>query len=434
MFVNSITHRSELFELATRWWADRPMPGDGAFLTRVLAYENLVTGPGVLGLVNRIKDSVHTGPMRVVRLHSKDDLRDLIVKACRNPSRREAELFAAYLECPEEFFPGTPSNATVGFRGNGEVLGMMRFKRIRRVADKTSRRIADSLAGVIKDTARQLAKERALRANTTLEALLSSPAEMDEDFHTAENIVAKSFKTGLLTFSPLDLQIDDGIGLKFVGTQEEIGLMEQAIQTYGPVVNYQREEHRGSYNDINIIVDLQLPPTERLLSLSRPWDWSRQAGFGLSTEELAAGFPAWVEGGERTFRVEVILTTREDYVESEFGRSIHEARILEQRAKSAYSGRIANNAAFITRYMAMVALSPTLEVDCIPVKMWGRYLPDAYATAMWKLFGITQERPQAHSASPWIEAKEERLQEDLVEELETAQWRDRQNFHLMDLV
>jgi hypothetical protein len=434
MYVNSITHRNELFDLATRWWADQPKAGDGLFLTRMLAYENLVTGRGVLGLINQIKNSVHPGPVRMVRLRSKDDLRELIAQACRNPTPREAELFAAYRDCPEEFFPGTPSDATVGFREDGEILGMMRFKRIRRVADKTSRRIADALAGVITDTARQLARDRAVQLDTTLEVLLSSQAEMDQDFHQAEGIVARSFKDGLLTFKPEDLQIDDGIGLKFVGTAEEIRRMEAAIASHGPVVAIHREEHRGVYNDTNILVDLRLPPAEELLSLAAAWDWSRQTGFGLTAEELAAGFPAWIEGGERTFRVEVILTTREDYVESEYGISIHEARILEQRAKSAYSGRIANNAAFITRYMAMVALSPTVEVASIPVKMWGRYLPDAYAAAMWKLFGITQDRRQINPVIPWNGTDAELLHPHLMEELEAEQWRDRQNLHLMDLV
>lgn len=434
MYVNSITHRKELFELATRWWADRPLPGDGRFLTRVLAYENLVTGPAVLGLTNRIKESVHPGPVRVMRMRSKDDLRELIAKACSNPTPRETELFSAYQECPEEFFPGTPSDATVGFRENGEVLGMMRFKRIRRVADKTSRRIADALAGAITDTARQLARDRALQMDTTLEALQSSRDEMDQDFHQAERIVARSFQEGLRVFRPEDLQVDDGIGLKFVGTPEEIRTMEAAIRSYAPVVGIQREEHRGLYNDINILVDLQLQAPDELMSLARTWDWSRQSGFGLSTEDLAAGFPDWIESGARTFRVEVILTTREDYVESEFGVSIHEARILEQRARSAYSGRIANNAAFITRYMAMVALSPTVVVDRIPVKMWGRYLPDAYATAMWKLFGISQDRQPLNPVLPWNGTNAGNLEPRLVEELETAHWQERQSFHLMDLV
>jgi hypothetical protein len=118
--------------------------------------------------------------------------------------------------------------------------------------------------------------------------------------------------------------------------------------------------------------------------------------------ELAKGFPDYVAGGERTFRAEVILTTRADLVESEFGSAIHEARILEQRHGVPYAGRIASNASFIISFMLMLALSPTIETpDPLPVKMWGRYLPDVYSVAIWKLFGITLGRDMVDSLMPW---------------------------------
>ena len=36
----------------------------------------------------------------------------------------------------------------------------------------------------------------------------------------------------------------------------------------------------------------------------------------------------------------------------------------------------------------MLAISPSIEVDTIPVKMWGRYLPDTLSIAIWKLWGV----------------------------------------------
>jgi hypothetical protein len=60
-------------------------------------------------------------------------------------------------------------------------------------------------------------------------------------------------------------------------------------------------------------------------------------------------------------------------------------------------GRIASNASFLIEYMLMLALSPTLDVRDLPVKMWGRYLPDVYSVAVWKLFGITLGREQVDS-------------------------------------
>jgi hypothetical protein len=401
MHLTSITHRKQLFELATRWFGDAPRPEDGRFLTQVFIYENLITAGMVRALLTGIKDAVHPGPIRLLRLRSKDELRDAIVTACLQPTIREAELFRQYRQRPEEFFPGTPSDVVLGLRTDGSILGMARVKRLRRIAEKGSRRVADKLAGAINDRATAVAMRRAESYGIPLRQLLSSKTEMAEDFAQAERIVSRTFRDGVVVFQPEDLRIDDGIGFKFVGTPEEMFSIEEAIRSHPAVVGVQREEHRGLYNDINLLVDLELPATGQVIDLERKRDWSDLAGRGLSAAELAGGFPGYVESGERSFRAEVILTTRADLVESEFGSAIHEARIIEQRQGSPYAGRIASNASFIITHMLMLALSPTIAVHELPVKMWGRYLPDVYSVAIWKLFGITLGRDQVDLLAPW---------------------------------
>jgi len=108
-------------------------------------------------------------------------------------------------------------------------------------------------------------------------------------------------------------------------------------------------------------------------------DWSFAAGRGLPIEDLDRRFGAYVESCRRTFRVELILTTFEDLVESEFGVGIHEQRILEQRDVAADFGRIARNASSIIEYMLRLATSPTVKIDEIPFKIWGRYIRDTVA-------------------------------------------------------
>jgi hypothetical protein len=401
MHLTSITHRKQLFELATRWFGDAPRPADGRFLTQIFTYENVITAGVVRALLTGIKDAVHPGPIRLMRLHSKDELRDAIVAACPDPSSREAELFRQYRQRPEEFFPGTPSDVVLGLRTDGSILGMARVKRLRRIAEKGSRRVADKLAGAINERATAVAMRRAETYGIPLRQLLSSKTEMAEDFAQAERIVSRTFRDGVLVFEPEDLRIDDGIGFKFVGTPEEISAIEAAIRSHPSVIGVQREEHHGTYNDINLLVDLQLPPVGQIVDLERRRDWSGLMGRGLSAAELAKGFPDYVAGGERSFRAEVILTTRADLVESEFGSAIHEARIIEQRQGSPYAGRIASNASFIISYMLMLALCPSITTPELPVKMWGRYLPDVYSVAIWKLFGITLGRDQVDSLVPW---------------------------------
>ena len=404
MYLTSITHRRQLFDLATRWFADCPLPGDGRFLTQVTTYENLITAPTVRDLLTGIRQAVHPGPMSLTRLRSKDELRDAILRACKQPTPREAELFGHYQAHPEDYYPGTPSDVILGLREDGSVLGMARIKRLRRIAEKCSRRLADRLAGAIGERASALAQARAERHGIPLNLLLSTPEEMAHDFQEAERIVSHRFKDGVLVFQPEDLHIDDGIGLKFVGTPEELETMVQAIQNHPSVLAVEREEHRGVYNDINLLVDLALPAPGVIVDQARDWDWARHAGKGLTPGELQADFPEFVERGERSIKAEVILTTHADLVESEFGSSIHEARILGQRAGMPYSGRIASNASFLVEYMFMLALAPTIEIGDHPVKMWGRYLPDVYSLAVWKLFGITLGRDQIDHLLPWGEA------------------------------
>ncbi|BDU75774.1 hypothetical protein [Mesoterricola sediminis] len=401
MHLTSITHRKELFELATRWFADCPHRNDGRFLTQVVTFENLITAPVVRDLLTGIKQAIHPGPVALRRLTSKDELREAIVRCTPEPTAREEELFDLYRHFPEDFFPGTPSDVILGLREDGSILGMARIKRLRRIAEKCSRRVADRLAGAINERARALAQERARAFGIPLSQLLSSREEMTQDYHQAERLVSRTFRDGVLVFKPEDLRIDDGIGIKFVGTPEELAAMERAILVHPSVVAVEREEHRGRYNDINLLVDLRLPPVGELVDLARDWDWTRHAGKGFSADELRDQFPDFVESGERTFRAEVILTTHGDLVESEFGSCIHEARILEQRAGLGYSGRIASNASFLIEYMLMLAMSPTLEVGELPVKMWGHYLPDVYSLAVWRLFGITLGRDQIDHLVPW---------------------------------
>jgi len=148
-----------------------------------------------------------------------------------------------------------------------------------------------------------------------------------------------------------------------------------------------REVHRGVYNDVNLVVDLELPPADAIIDRARERDWSYLERRGLDAETLRRGFPEYVESGARTFRLEVILTTFDELVESEFGRSIHEARVARQRDGSSYSGRIAQNASFIIEFLLKLAISPSLDVSELPVKMWGRYLPDTLAQAIARLSG-----------------------------------------------
>lgn len=388
MYLSSVTQRDRLFEVATRWFADRPEPGDGRFATEVFVYEGVIWAPTVRSFVSDILGATRPGPVRLRRLHSKDALRTALAEAYRGMSGRADELFGQFRRYPEEFFPRTPADLVLATGGDGRPRAMVRIKRVRRIAEKASRRVADRLAERIHATAHGFAAERARQAGVPLEGFASSPEAMFDDFARAERAVSRAFRDEALSFAPRELRVDDVLGVKFVGSPEELGRIERAVAEHAGVRGVEREEHRGRYNDVNLLVDLALPPASAIVDAARDQDWRFAAGRGLAPDALAKGFAGYVETGARTVRAEIILTTPEELVESEFGRSIHEQRILEQRRSVSYSGRIAGNASFLIEYLLMLALSPRVEAGALPVKMWGQYLPDVYALAVWELFGI----------------------------------------------
>lgn len=387
MFITGLIQRDALFDLSLRWFADELLPGDCQFITQVFVFESLVFTPRALGFVTDINSMVRPGPIRTRRVRSKDEIRLLIMGAQKKPDPRSAYLFERYLSTPDEFFPRTPVDCLVGTRPTGELLGFVRVKGIQRIAEKASRRVADRLAGVIESQARKLAQARADIAGLNLSELISTAEQMDTEFAEAERIVSLAFRDHQLSFAPQDMRIDDVIAAKFVDTPENLALLEQAIEAHPAATLAEREVHTGAYNATNLLVDLELPPTGEIIDRTMRMDWRFVAARGLDPGNAARDFARYVQSGKRTIRVEIILTTMEELVESEFGRSMHEERILRQRHEGSYSGRIAQNASYIIRYLLMLAMSPTVERDDIPIKMWGRYLSDTLSLALDELFG-----------------------------------------------
>lgn len=388
MYLTGLIHRERLFELAKRWFANHLEADDGRFVTELLSFENLITGPTIRSFLQDIHANARISTASFRRLILKDQLRDTIIATCSSPSPRAAMLFDQYRKCPEEFFPKTPTDILLGCRNDGRILGMIRVKRIRRVAEKCSRRVADSLASTIRNRARMLAEGRARAEGVTVDQMLSSSTAMREDFNAAEQIVSQLFRDREISFEPDQMRIDDVMGCKFIGTDEELARIEQAIENHPGATIVEREIHRGRYNDTNLLVDLELPPAAAIIDRMNHRNWCFAGGRGLDPATLAKDFPSYVESGARTFRVEIILTTMEELIESEFGRSIHEERIIAQRSTVEYRGRIARNASFLIEYLLRLAISPTAKIETLPIVMWGRYLPDTFSSAVWKLYGI----------------------------------------------
>jgi len=385
MYLSGLIHRDRLFDVASRWLADHTSRDDGRILTEIFAFERAITSPLVRALVADLARAIRPGNLRLTRVTSKDDVRKAIVDAVHDPSPRVEQLLAHYREFPEEFFPRTPVHMSVVTGGDGSLVGMVRRKRIRRIADKVSRRVADQLAGEIEVAAKSLAAARAGSVGVPLDMMVSSRQQMVDEFAAAERIVADRIRTGRLTFDPDQVRVDDVIGVKIIGTPAELARIEAALDSRDGTFACESEVHEGSYTGTHYLVDLELPPLEETISRFKGVDWSFAEGRGLSAYHLEENFIDYLSSASSTFRVELILTTLDDLVESEFGRCIHEVRILDQRDRAIYSGRIAQNASSIIEYMLELAISPTVQSDGLPIKVWGRYLSDTVRHALAKL-------------------------------------------------
>ena len=66
---------------------------------------------------------------------------------------------------------------------------------------------------------------------------------------------------------------------------------------------------------------------------------------------------------------DLILTTFEELIESEIGRSMHETRIFLQRQQQTYFVNIPTNVEYIIEYLLAIALIPVVSIEEIPIKI-----------------------------------------------------------------
>lgn len=387
MYLSGLTHRDQLFDVAARWLADQVQPDDGRILSEIFAFERAITAPTVRRFVTDLCRVRNPRGLYLERVHTKDDAREAIVTAATYPTMRVAELISWYRQLPEEYFPRTPVHMSLVTRGNGKLVALVRRKRIRRIADKVSRRVRAQLLDEITALADRLA---ASRPKSSLMAFSAeeSPAGIPRGVRgAAERLVADRIRSGRLVLDPDSQRVDDVIGVKIIGTEQELAHVESRLDELEYTWAFHREVHDGSYVGTHYLVDLELPPKETILASMNGVDWSFADGRGLDIGTRDEAFRAYLVEAARTFRVELILTTFEDLVESEFGDCIHEQRILEQRGLSSTFDRIPTNASYIIEYMLHLAMSPTVTIDELPIKIWGRYIRDTVSHAISQLDG-----------------------------------------------
>lgn len=386
MYLTGMTHRDELFELTLRWLNDDLAPGDGGTISRIFLYESAVCAV----VVNRMAELLEKrfkGPLRMERVRRKQALRRRLIEYLPQTGERARQLIERFEADPEYFFPRLPIDALLVTTPTSQLAAIGRIKRLSRVAEKVSFRLVDALFKEIQAEARRIAGQRAAATGVPLSGLVSSESRMQSDFAEAEQTVAARFRRGNVRISRKALTVNDLLGFKIIGAPE---LLEQApalLDQNADISLLEAETHTGDYNAVNLLVEVALPSPDETVARLKGFDWSISRRRGLEPGTAKEGFRDYLALGARTVRLEIILTTYAELMESEFGRSLHELRVLRLRQRQNYSGPIAQNAAYLVEYLLALAGAPTVSATELPIKMYGRYLPETVVSAKCALFG-----------------------------------------------
>jgi hypothetical protein len=326
-------------------------------------------------------------PLRTERVRFKHELRERILASIgvRNP--RVDELADSFHDNPKYFFPYLPIDALIITDETPRLLALGRIKRMTRVAEKVSFRLVEALFKEIQAKARRFAEQRAAEAGVPLGAFVSSEEAMQDDFVRAEEAVAHRFMDRTIHIKAEALTINDIIGFKIIAPQELLDRIPLLLSDEPGVTVAEIQKHSGNYNAVNLLLDLDLPPADILANRLRGMDWDMAKARGMDPADIQRNVFSYVSAGATSIRIELILTTPEELMEAEFGRSIHELRVLRLRQRQEYNGPLGQNAGYLIEYMLALAASPSVRIPEIPIKMYGRYLPEEIAALKCALHG-----------------------------------------------
>jgi|MudIll2142460700_1097286.scaffolds.fasta_scaffold95467_2 hypothetical protein len=388
MYLTSFVHRDQLFRIAERWFSSRPEPGDVRALTGILICDVFIIRETLEVLSRRLLDMVHKGPLKQSLIRCKGDLRDLLSADNRVSTPRIGELFSRYRSNPDFYYRESPINASVFLDDRGHILGVYRVKRPKRIAEKANRRIADWIFRNVTARAREMAMDRARQSGVPIDQFITPAGEMMEEFVRAEEDIAESFRTGSVRFDRGELMIQDVGALKIVAGPEALDQLETSLRAAPDIRIIEKEQFSGNFRAINLILDVPWDPDHVCRRYRDSNYWENYTNRGIPAEELRKGLEPFLSGAARTISIELILTTFPDLVESELGSSIHEERIISQRDNKYYKGYIPMNIEFLVEFLFAVGFSPVDHLEEIPIKIWGRYLPETLGSYIRKLYAL----------------------------------------------
>jgi hypothetical protein len=382
--ITGFIHRETLHDLIGRWMLDRFEPSDPTALLELVHFNSVYVARYLPLLAEGLLQGVHGARISRRTCFTKGDLKDQLVAYLPGASERSSRLVADYRADPGRFYRETPFRGTLFFAdsdGQRRYVGSSRIKRIRRLAEKSARKVVDWLY------------EEILRQSRSDPRLPESGATIGDLAHDLDRLEAQGrvlmhrLRAMPVPGWPHDVEINDVAGIKVVIAPDMQRRPLQVLLDMGCRL-VEREVHRGDYSAVNLLVDV-CPDKDRILAQGLPEKVVRVFGaHGISPRETRRMFETFVLGGEPAVRVEIICSDAEETLESEIGRCMHEDRIIRQRLGRTYQGHLSRNLEFLLEYLFALPAAPEARLDRLPVRLWERYLPDYFDEVKRALFRV----------------------------------------------
>jgi hypothetical protein len=390
VYLTSFIHRNALFNIAERWFCSCPDQGDVRSLTEILICDGFVINETLTVLINRLLNITCQRPCYQKSIRSKGELRDIICSDGRDAPPRVAELFGRYRENPDYYYREAPINGVVCLDDHNHLIGSFRIKRPKRIAEKANRKIAGWIFEKVIGRAQKMAQYRARLSGVPFDRLVTSSEEMLKEFIEAEEFIAGSFRDGSIIFDRTALTIHDVGAIKIVAERDELQQIERALMQAPDITVIGREDKSGKYQATNLILEVPWNAEYVCRRYLESSAWERYLDRGIHEDDLKNGLELFLVDVEPTINIEVTLSTFPDMVESEFGNSIHEEMIIAQRDNKSYRGFIPMNVEFLVESIFAVGFSPKIDIDQVPIKLWGRYLPETLSSYVRHLHNLPE--------------------------------------------
>jgi len=393
--INSFLHRQKLLDITHRWFFNRLEPGDLPLLKALINFNSIWIGRVGKDFATRFFHEFTGVHPTGQKIGSKGDFKDLLIESPHYENARIRTLIRRYQERPERYFRETPF-AGVAYQimdgGKPTFVGSTRIKRVRRISEKGGRRVTNFIFEEIKEMADTLALQRADALGITKAELITSHTDMENEFERAEHHIEMEISRGSLFHRRMEFILEDVLGAKVVAEDDQQDRVLQILKDNPACQILEVEHHRGRYNGTNVVFRYSPSKDELLQKPLEPSTLSKLESCGMEPDTLEDEFRQFVLSGEESIHIELIMSTYQELLESEIGRSMHEERILQQRLKQNYRGHLGRNVGYLMEYIFACAISPRKEIEQLPLIIWNRYMPDYFDEVLKDLFHIPSFR------------------------------------------